>query len=224
MRRLEGRIELDLRRAVACSVVALVALAVGHELDRDHPTLDRLRVVSFGCALVVLVFGVAATRSASNEVSAKVTARAGSAAAAPLRVMLQVVGYLLVVVAVLDVVGVDLSQFLVGGAVTGVVIGIAAQQTLGNFFAGIVLLLARPYAAGDSITVYSGAINGPHTGTVTDVGLLYTSLRVPVLDAAPEIMRIPNSQLLAAGIGPGRDDLVRRPADEGEPPVDGGGD
>lgn len=200
---LDERIEVDLRRAVAFVAVAFVALAVGHELNRTHQDMDRFRIASFGCAFLVLVFGVLGTRSAASELSSKVTGRAGSAAAAPLRVMVQVVGYLLVVIAVLDVVGVDLSQFLVGGAVTGVVIGIAAQQALGNFFAGIVLLIARPYTAGEVVTVWSGTINGPHSGTVTEVGLLYTTIQ-----CEPDLLRIPNSVLLASAISPGRSPRV----------------
>ena len=39
--------------------------------------------------------------------------------------MIQIVGYLFTLFAVFDVLNVDLSQFLVGGALTGVIIGIA---------------------------------------------------------------------------------------------------
>ena len=103
----------------------------------------------------------------------------------------------ILVAAVLAVLNVDLSQFLVGGALTGVVLGIAAQQALGNFFAGLVLLLARPYRVADEVTVYSGAVNGPHGGTIADIGLLYTSLQVK-----HGLMKIPNSVLLGAAVGP----------------------
>ena len=198
LRALDERIRLDLRRAVGFGVLALVALAVGHALNRAHDDLDRYRLASYGCAVLVLVLGVLATRSASGEVARVVSTRSG-AAAGPLRFLVQVVGYLFVATAVLDVVGVDLSQFLVGGAVTGVVIGIAAQQTLGNFFAGLVLLIARPYTLGEEITVWSGALGGPHWGRVVDVGLLYTTL-----SCEGELLRMPNSGLLASGITPGR--------------------
>ena len=188
----------DLRRAVVYAVVALVGLVVGRELTRDHADLDGYRLAGWACAVLVLAFGVLATRSASGEVSRALTAHAAvpHAAAAPVRLLVQVVGYLLTLLAVLTVLEVDLSQFLVGGALTGVVIGIAAQQSLGNFFAGLVLLLARPYAVGDAVTVYSGAINGPHSGTVTDVGLIYT-----VLTTETGSMHVPNSVLLASAVG-----------------------
>ena len=71
---------------------------------------------------------------------------------------------------------VDLGNLLVGGAVTGVVIGIAAQQTLGNFFAGLVLLFARPYVPGQRVKVRTGAMGGPFEGVILSAGLIYTSI------------------------------------------------
>lgn len=196
LRRIEERIRPNLRNAVVFGLLALAALIVGHEFNRANPHLDGYRIASYGLAAGVLVFGVAATRSLTREI-ARAAAHAGQAAITPLRLIIQIVGYLFTVFAVLDVLDVNLSQFLVGGALTGVIIGIAAQQSLGNFFAGLVLLLARPYRAGDFVTIYSGAINGPHQGRVTDVGLLYTS----VLTATGPL-NVPNSVLLASAVAP----------------------
>jgi small-conductance mechanosensitive channel len=44
--------------------------------------------------------------------------------------------------------GIGLTQLLVGGAFATVLIGIAAQQSLSNLFAGMVLVLARPMQVG----------------------------------------------------------------------------
>ncbi|MBE7187496.1 mechanosensitive ion channel family protein [Jatrophihabitans endophyticus] len=196
LRRIEERIRPNLRNAVLFGIVALAALIVGHEFNRSNPQLNGYRIASFACAAGVLVFGVAATRSVSREL-ARAAAHAGQAAVTPLRLIVQIIGYLFTLLAVLDVLDVDLSQFLVGGALTGVIIGIAAQQSLGNFFAGLVLLLARPYRAGDYVTIYSGAINGPHRGRVADVGLLYTSV-----STASGPLNVPNSVLLASAVAP----------------------
>jgi Mechanosensitive ion channel len=67
---------------------------------------------------------------------------------------------------------------------------------LGNLFAGLVLLFARPYIAGEHVRVLSGAINGPHEGVVISAGLLYTTLQT---DNGP--LNIPNSTLMAAAVG-----------------------
>jgi len=72
-------------------------------------------------------------------------------------------------------------------------------------FAGLVLLFTRPYVAGERIVVRSGAVNGPLTGTVVGVGLLYTTL---AMEDGPT--NIPNSALVAAAVGPA-------PVEDGEP-------
>src|SRR3954451_2435295 len=45
----------------------------------------------------------------------------------------------------LRVAGLDPRTLAVGGAFTAVILGLAAQQTFGNLFAGLVLLSARPF-------------------------------------------------------------------------------
>lgn len=190
-----GRIRPNLRRAVCYCVVALAALIAGGELHR-HAGSDALRIASYACAAAVLVFGALAARSTANELGYAIAHHAGRAAAEPVHIGVQLLGYLLTVLAVLTVLQVNLSQFLVGGALTGIVLGIAAQQALGNLFAGLVLMLARPYEIGDHVTVYSGAINGPHQGEIAGLSLLYTTLAT-----ANGLLRVPNGVLLGSGVG-----------------------
>ena len=79
----------------------------------------------------------------------------------------------------------------------GVVVGVAAQQVLGNFFAGLVLLFARPYTPGEYIVVHSGALGGPFEGTIVEAGLIFTTLLT-----AEGPLRLPNAGLLGAATGP----------------------
>lgn len=197
LRALDAHVRPDFRKTVAFGLIALVALVAGKELGGVHAKSTRLELTAFGCALLVLVFGIAASRTAANEVERITSARVGVATAAPLRIFVLLVGYLIAVFGVLYVLDIDLSKLLVGGAVAGVVIGIAAQQVLGNLFAGLVMIFARPYVPGEYVRVLSGALGGPHNGTVHSVGLLYTTLRT---DDGP--LNIPNSALLASAVGP----------------------
>ena len=48
------------------------------------------------------------------------------------------------------------ATLAVGGAFTAVIVGLAAQQTLGNLFAGTVLLSARPFRVGDRVRLQGG--------------------------------------------------------------------
>ncbi len=185
------------RRAIAAALLALVALVVGYRLGGIDAHGRRNQGLTVLCALVFLVSGIVATRSAAQGASRHVAVRAGPTAAAALRLTCLIVGYLFVVLAALDLAGIQLDHLLTGGALLAAVIGIAAQQVLGNLFAGLVLLFSRPYSPGERIRVRAGAINGPHDGVVVSMDLLYTKLLT-----AEGPMSIPNAVLLAAAVGP----------------------
>jgi small-conductance mechanosensitive channel len=60
---------------------------------------------------------------------------------------------------------------LASSALLGIVLGFAAQRTLGNFVAGILIALAQPVRIGDRVE-YEGA-----PGVVEEIGLTYTFIR-----------------------------------------------
>src|SRR5947209_9370044 len=97
----------------------------------------------------------------------------------------------------LGVAGVSTGSLIAGGAFTAVVLGIAAQQTLGNVFAGLVLITARPFRVGERVRLQAGAIGGVHEGVVSSLGLMYTTLA----RGADRIM-IPNMQVISAVVVP----------------------
>src|SRR5207253_4506135 len=93
----------------------------------------------------------------------------------------------------LTVLGIGAGELAVGGAFTAVVLGLAAQQTLGNVIAGTVLLSARPFRVGDRVRLQAGALGGQIDGVVSSLGLLYTNL----MRGSDRVM-IPNTQVLAS--------------------------
>jgi small-conductance mechanosensitive channel len=161
-------------------------------------------------AIVFLVGGVVAVRALTRGAGRAVEQQLGDARGAPLSLIISVVGHVILAIAVLELLGVDLGGLLLGGAITGVVVGIAAQQTLGNAFAGMVLLIVRPFVVGEHIVLKSGALGGEYEGRVTDISLFYVDLetvRGPV--------KLPNAGVLAAAVGPGARSATGE-ADEGE--------
>jgi small-conductance mechanosensitive channel len=216
-RAIEITVRADFRKTITFGALALIFLVVGHDIGGVHAESLRARLIAYGCALFTAIFGVAASRTAAREVQRVAVARAGAAAGTPLRLFVLLAGYLIAVLAVCDLLGVQLRQVLVGGAITGIVVGLAAQPVLGNLFAGLVLLFARPYVPGQQVRVLSGAINGPHTGVVVSAGLLYT-----ILETKDGPLNIPNSALLAAAVGPAVDEPDEEaPADVSAPVPDG---
>ncbi len=98
------------------------------------------------------------------------------------------------------VAGTPLQTLAVGGAFTAVVVGLAAQQTLGNLFAGMVLLSARPFRLGERVRLQAGAVGGAVEGIVSSLGLLYTTLA-----RGEDRIMIPNNVVLAAAVVPLRE-------------------
>jgi small conductance mechanosensitive channel len=193
---LDARIKPDFKRAVVLGLAAIICLAAGDHLGGiDRP--GRLRLLVLGLILGFAVLATVAVRSAGREVFRITAVRSGPSTASALRLVLSVLGYLLILLGVLQLANVNLGSLLVGGAVTGVVVGIAAQQSLGNFFAGLVLMFARPYIPGQRVIVHSGAMGGPFEGTIIDAGLLYT-----IIDTDEGPVNLPNAGLLASAVGP----------------------
>lgn len=58
------------------------------------------------------------------------------------------------------------------GTISGLVVGFAAQNIIGNAIAALYLALTRPFKIGDRITVFG------NTGVVYDIGLLYSKLQM----------------------------------------------
>ncbi|MBU2664842.1 mechanosensitive ion channel family protein [Actinoplanes bogorensis] len=211
---LEQHVRPDFRKTVVYGLIALAALIVGSQVGNVDSNEVRDKLIAYGCAVVVAVGGILASRTAAREVHRITQARAGESAATPLRLVVQLGGYLIALFAVTDLLGIGLQHLLVGGAVTGVILGLAAQPVLSNLFAGFVLLFARPYIPGQQVRVLSGAIGGPHYGTIISAGLLYT-----VLDTDEGPLNIPNSALLASAVGPSDGEPVNLPPGPPPPPA-----
>jgi small-conductance mechanosensitive channel len=96
---------------------------------------------------------------------------------------------------------ISVAKLLLGGAILGIILGVAAQQSLGNFFASIILILTHPYRVGEEVTIISGSFGGANEGTVQDIGLTHTKLKL----TNGKTMYMPNSTILSwAAIIPNR--------------------
>jgi small-conductance mechanosensitive channel len=185
------------RRALATGSGAILALVVGTSVVPRHAHTVSGRALLDIPAVVYLVLAVACARSTASELDDLARWRGGQTAGAAMRMLVTGFGYLVALVGTLSMLSVPIGHLLLGGAIAGVVLGIAAQQSLGNVFAGLVLLVARPFAVGNSIRVRSGALGGEFYGTVTAMSLTYVSVLTE-----QGMLKVPNSSLLAAAVGP----------------------
>ncbi|MBI5036525.1 mechanosensitive ion channel family protein [Candidatus Micrarchaeota archaeon] len=86
----------------------------------------------------------------------------------------------------LYIIGIDLSGLLTATSVMAIVLGLAAQETLANIFAGIALQLDRPFVYGDKLKFVTGEI-----ATLKSIGLRTSKLE----DSSGNIILISNSEL-----------------------------
>jgi small-conductance mechanosensitive channel len=87
--------------------------------------------------------------------------------------------------------GIDVGGWLVSAGVLGLVLGLAAKDSLANLFAGIFILADAPYKMGDFVNLDSG-----QRGQVTEIGLRSTRL----LTRDDIEVTVPNSVIAASTI------------------------
>jgi small-conductance mechanosensitive channel len=189
------------------SMIALVlAIAAGvisdmarHNSAPLFSTTNHLtsQLIALGMAAAFGVFGAVATYSLAGKSRELLEPRTGTAHSAVVRYAILIVGAFATLVITLELFTVPVGQLVLGGALTSVFVGIAAQQALGNVFAGLVLLIARPFQVGDAIRLRAGALGGTLDGIVADIGITYVRF-----DTDGSVMSIPNSQVLNAVVGP----------------------
>lgn len=199
------RLRRRLRVPAMTASGAVAAIVVGTSYGSLHARGLHGVVIAVVMAATFIAFAVTTVRHLAHDLDVVLGQRLGAARASALGLLAAVTGYSLTALVTLGMLAIPLQHLLLGGAITGVILGIAAQQSLGNLAAGLVLLLGRPFAVGECITIHSGALGGPHTGVVLGTGLTYVRVST---DAG--VLQLPNAGLLAAAISPAV--LTARPA------------
>jgi small-conductance mechanosensitive channel len=155
------------------------------------------QIVAAATAAAFCVFASAATIGLSGKARDVLEPVVGASHASIVRYALVLIGAVTTLFVTLSLFGVPIGQLLLGGALTSVFVGIAAQQALSNVFAGIVLMLAHPFKVGDAIRMRAGALSGEIDGTVTEIGITYVRM-----SCNGGMVSVPNSQVLNAVVGP----------------------
>jgi small conductance mechanosensitive channel len=189
-----ARIESVVLLPAMVGVVALYAVR-----DRLFPASwdTAIRLLT---AVAIVALGWQLARSAGRALRPWLFQRMKPDTAGTVGFLIRLTTMAVVVVAALRIAGLGPSTLAVGSAVTAVVVGLAAQQTLGNVIAGSVLASARPFRVGDRVRLQGGGLAGTVEGTVTSLGLLYTTLA----QGADEIL-VPNALVMNVAVVPLRE-------------------
>ena len=179
-----------------------------------HGSAPEVNTAAHILTVLLLVFlGWAIARDFGRALGPELFRRLDPATAGPVGFLIRLATVGLALLVALDVAGVEARTLLVGGAFTAVILGLAAQQTLGNVIAGTVLLSASPFKVGDRVRLQGGPLAGQIEGTVSSLGLLYTTFATD-----EDMVMVPNSVVLNVAViaqGPAsasnRPELARRP-------------
>lgn len=186
-------------------LVVLAALIVGSSYGNVQASALRPQLVAWGCLVAVVAFGIVATSRLSTATANVLARRSTPSIKGIVKYTTAIIGYVIVALIALRVAGVSAQRLLVGAGIAGVVIGIAAQQSLGNIFAGMVLILAKPFVVGDQVRIRSGSLGGMFDAQVLEMSITYVTV-----DTEDGEFKIPNTALLAAAVGVLRHGTVSR--------------
>lgn len=95
-----------------------------------------------------------------------------------------------VIIAALNKLGIATTSFLAILGAAGLAIGLALKDSLGNFASGVMIVLFKPFKAGDSV------VAGGVSGTVTEVTIFNTVF----LTADNQKIIVPNSSITSGSI------------------------
>jgi len=157
-------------------------------------------VVQIATVLILLVLGWTIARDVGKAAAPTIFKRMDPATAGTVGFLIRLATLGLTLLIALRVAGVRPTALVAGTAFTAVVLGLAAQQTLGNLIAGMVLLSARPFRVGERIRLQAGSVGGSVEGIVSSLGLLYTTLA-----RGEDRVLIPNNVVLSAAVVPLRE-------------------
>jgi len=167
-------------------IVSSVPIVTGH-------------LITVGGSVAFIAIGLVSTFAWARWARNVFTRLIGAAYGSIIRFVLIIFSLCVIVVVALSMLGFHVAQLVVGGAVTGVLLTIAAQQALSNLFAGMLLQFAQPFKVGDLIWVRSGALAGTIEGVVTEVSITYVTL-----ENEEGRVLLPNAQVLASAVSPVR--------------------
>jgi small conductance mechanosensitive channel len=170
---------------------------IGSRMVLEEPLDSAVRVVT---VLALMILGWAIARDVGRGLGPPLFRRLEPATAGTVGFVIRLVTVVAALFVSLRVAGIEAKTLALGTAFTAVIFGLAAQQTLGNLIAGMVLLSARPFRVGERVRLQGGPLAGQLEGTVSSLGLLYTTFAT-----GEDAIMVPNSVVLNVAVLPLRE-------------------
>ncbi|WP_053948551.1 mechanosensitive ion channel family protein [Halolamina sediminis] len=140
-------------------------------LSQIDPSRQQVAAIALSIAVFVAAYGLTRITKSSIRRLSKERGAISDHQQEVAHHLVQLFVFAMGVLVVLGIWNVDPGQLLLGAGAAGVVIGLAARQTLGAVLAGFVVLFSRPFDLGDWVVI------GEEEGIVTDISVFNTQLR-----------------------------------------------
>lgn len=174
-----------------------VVLVVNDQREALFGADEPVRIAT---AIVLVIIGWGIARGLARALDARFARNLDPGTAGVASFLVRLVTIVAMLLVSLRIAGLEPGTLALGASFTAVVFGLAAQQTFGNIFAGVVLLSARPFSVGDRVR-FSG-FGMDVEGTVKAHGLLY----VTCFEGDDDVL-VPNNTALTMSVRP-----IREPA------------
>lgn len=179
---------------IICTVLFLGGVGIANAYGNVREGDIRHRLIALAGVLIFIIFASAFLHILTSSIKKTINNnRLGAGRAATLEFILLVIGYIGIFIVSLELVGISVQRILLGSAVLGIILGVAAQQALANFFASIVLTISHPFMVGDTVTIVSGALGGKYKGKVVEIGFTHSHI---LEEESGKVVSLPNSTLL----------------------------
>lgn len=168
--------------------------------SHDHRATTATTAAQVVTVILLVFLGWAIAREVGRALAPSLRKRVDPATAGTLGFLIRLATLAAAILVALRFAGVNTATIAIGASFTAVVFGLAAQQTLGNLIAGLVLLSARPFRVGERVRLQGGPLAGQIEGTARAFGLLYTTFAT-----GEDRLLIPNSVVLNVAVMPLRE-------------------
>ena len=152
--------DMDIRRIIDWPVFILImfygfieSLAVIQVPDQLYDVITTIYRLVFSITAVYLVYKV--YRSVIIPTSKDYSRHRGSTAYKSFIPLMDVIGGMAIVIIgilwILNFNGVDVMVFVAGLGILGIILGLALQDTISNFFSGLWIMMDQPFVEGDTV-------------------------------------------------------------------------
>ncbi|MGC8571719.1 MAG: mechanosensitive ion channel family protein [Candidatus Micrarchaeia archaeon] len=171
------------KTAIYIILILIILAAVASSLLENLTINPYTKIADIA---IIIIFGIAIIEIIAYFLYKFIYNKGIKNEAMEIKDLFKIITYSILIILLLSFYNVNIFGILVSLGFLGIVIGLAAQTTLGNLFAGISIIIAKPFQLGDNVTVltWQYAVAPPtfthseffpgYSGKVDEIGFLYT--------------------------------------------------